>query len=533
MKSYSLLLLPILILLTSFTVIAQPLPVCESIAQDANGDGFGWVAAPRNSGLDEPHSCIVDETTQPAPVIINRETDTEVQLVRAYWDANRDLAERRLECERYAFSEDSNSFELTGSSYRYYEPLPAEKPWINTWTSWSRSSDNPDAGNSVPVGQSRLLWTVVDGVLNGDLQIRSTDTQTKLNNLSWVELIDVDGGSQNGTRWWDSDRGYDQCTDPVSNIFVPTGTPGTAASASTQPVFSSESKIFSSPVDPDEPNIVREEEIIFSRGAQWDIRDLAFKRIGCRSYFEVFDNPQNPFWKFNDQSAYNLMFLPGQAGSPDTGYVAVHFINGGRTSADADPWIIQDDGTMSYPDFAFPIGGMDWFELVSTGENDQLMYWDSPGSLTICAMDNETFDTPYTFRELSPEEHNSFLIKSNIDTSHCTSKENVMDHATGLAKSCVVSEANLTEQATTPDIDTNTTIESGSTDSGMSDAVESGPTEINTSINNDPEAGTQLSSNETGGGSLTWLSLWFPGLMLVLRRRRMDPSLPGITCDSQ
>jgi len=97
------LLLASILALSCAAANAQTQTSCASIGQDADGDGYGWVVNPAVG--EQPHSCIVDENTQPSPAIINRETNQPVELVRAYWDANTDIAGKTLECEEFQWSE--------------------------------------------------------------------------------------------------------------------------------------------------------------------------------------------------------------------------------------------------------------------------------------------------------------------------------------------------------------------------------------------------------------------------------------------
>ncbi len=488
MKSYVALL--ILYLLTSTNASAQTIPACESIAQDADGDGFGWVPAPRTpQSLNEvPHSCAVDETTEAAPTILNKETNEEVQLVRAYWDANRDFAGRAIECEEYQWNSTTNRYLLIGRYDRLHRPLPAEKPWLNTWT-----ATRFDLDSTLPPRITNHLWTVIDGVFNDKVGIYTLPSQQMINRISWVELIDVNGGVENGTRWWNgSVNEYHQCTDPVTNRFVPTGSPGVATTPSA--VFSTESLTFFSPAQSSAPEIEREEEIIFSQGASWDIKNLAFKMVTCADYDEQSDedNPQNTWWKFNDNSAYNIMFLPGAIDSPNSGYVAIQYLHQGANFPFAYPWTVLGNGKMDYGEQSFPIGGSDWFELVSDIEGrDVLIFWKYPKLLQKCSMQNVLYDTPYTFRELTAAEHEGFLIKTNIDTSHCTQAEETTEHLFGGGlRSCIVNNTN-----------TEATVDMVTSEPVINDSTNP---QSNPSSGENTNISTVAQSSAGGGGQISW-----------------------------
>jgi len=68
-------------------------PICSATLFDADGDGFGW---------ENEASCIVTSASALPPVFTNSETGNQVDLVRAYWDGNTDLADKvlrqRFEC---------------------------------------------------------------------------------------------------------------------------------------------------------------------------------------------------------------------------------------------------------------------------------------------------------------------------------------------------------------------------------------------------------------------------------------------------
>ena len=50
---------------------------------------------------------VATATAQEAPVIINQETGTQVDLIRPYWNANVDIANRRMQCDHFLFDEES------------------------------------------------------------------------------------------------------------------------------------------------------------------------------------------------------------------------------------------------------------------------------------------------------------------------------------------------------------------------------------------------------------------------------------------
>jgi len=429
----------VLFLIPCNPALSQTLPSCSSIAQDADGDGFGWVINPTETRLQEglavPHSCVVDESTETTPVLINRETGIEIPLVRQYWNANVDLAGKTLQCERYSFNIQSNRYDLAFSYQRFHHQLPDKKPYFGIWERSNEFTYNRD-GEPIRAQQDgrdlNFVWSVVDGVLIDSLRI------SERNNLDardyWVELVSVNGGVNNATRFWgESTSSYYQCTDPATNRFVPTGTPGAAGAAVSD--FSEASLIFTSvaenppPASPyrygaDGPNEVADgPEAILSNGIMWDIQNLAYIRIECPLYFEeTLGSGENSFfgWRYDDPKDYTLMFLPPMNDSPRSGFLIVDFQHS-YSAARAVRWSIANDNTISNS----LLGSQDWFELASNDNgNDILRYWQTNGGLRICELEQLQYDSAFDRRPTTQDEYDNWLIKTNVDTSHCTTAEN-------------------------------------------------------------------------------------------------------------
>lgn len=482
------------------TASAQSLASCLYAGQDADGDGFGWVADPE--ATEQPHSCIVDETTQAAPVLVNQETNTPVQLVRAYWDANRDLTGRTLECEEYLWSNENNLYELQTSYQRYHHSLPDQKPWIGVW---NKSNVNE-------------LWTVVDGVLDDRLTLYASANRLSSHSY-WVELISLNGGVDNATRWWENEFKYHQCSDPATNRFIPTGTPGTST-ASPSPV-STESLIFTTTPEPQPTNLYTYEngsEVILSRGAAWDIQDLAYKTIRCDRY-TITTSGDNTRWRYDDYSDFAFMFLPPTTSTPRSGFVASVNTHWGATWARASTWTIENDNTLSGGPTIFQ---QDWFELTE----DVLRYWEGDYAISTCWPEDSQMDTAYTRRATTMEEYDAFVIKTNIDSSHCTTPENQYDLNLG-ARSCLVeSDSNDASSNITPadegtqgvtgseEVQVNETgtdangsgEQTGNTDDG-SDAAETISTGDNNASNEQPGGAADNGASDSGGGSADWFLL--------------------------
>ena len=420
----------------SATASAQSQPSCQSVGQDADGDGYGWVANPAVG--EQPYSCIVDDSTLPAPSIVNKETNESVQLLRAYWDANVDLAGRNLECEVFIWNENDQRYILEESYQRYHYPLPSEKPWIYAWTKSNRVWHTYERR----LDDETLLWTVVDGVLNELLTFWRNEPH-----MYWVELISVNGGTDNATRWWSnayrsnySADGYFQCTDPATNQFVPTGAPGVPSNAPSG--VSTEPKRFVTIAEERESNqsgFYTSDGLraTMTRGGAWDIQELAYKPIHCPSYLENYYDSQQPnqfYWRYDDPADFYLMFLPPRADTPNTGFVAIHTPHWGGEHATASAWTINADNSI---DHGYVFGEQDWFVLATTPEGDDaLHYWE--GGLRTCTMSRTMMDTPYTTRTLTAVERGAFLDKTNVDTSHCTLAEEARDLRVSGHTTCII-----------------------------------------------------------------------------------------------
>jgi len=447
---------------------------------------------------NQPHSCKVDNDTQPIPSIVNKESNQSVELVRAYWDANKDIAGKNLKCEEYQWNEDEQRYALTESYQRYHYPLPNEKPWIYAWTK-SAQTTYPSGGTAE---DETLLWTVVDGVLN-DLLYFYNNSPSKY----WVELISVNGGTNNATRWWTdwywtdyNANSYYQCTNPETNRFVPTGTPG--VSSNTPSGISTESRIFTTTAEERSSNLsgiysADGTRATMTRGGEWDIQALAYKSIQCPGYFErYFDDPENfePgefYWKYDDPGDYSMMFLPPRADNPNTGFVAIYRPHFGARHAKASPWTINEDNSITHP---FGFASQDWFVLATTPEgDDSLHYWG--GYLRTCTMAKTILDTPYTTRAMTEEERSAFLIKTNVDTSHCTSAEDAYSLRISGHTSCVAESTTDSDDENSPDTGTDpaTGTVAGDTDenTNVSDQTDSTASIENQNI--EPTAGGELS----------------------------------------
>ena len=271
-------------------------PVCSAQFFDSDGDGFGW---------ENEASCIVTADSAPPPVFTNRETGNEVDLVRAHWDPNTDIANRNIQCdlhyydsyegryiqEFYAYDYGSAIPNTTYPGYQFrHQPLPPTRPF-NGWiekpfiiSEGQRSSANfslaPD-------------WTVDDGRYIGPtiLQTPYIELVTRPNNSKairhWINRDDTTALDLQFVSTQVRRDGYYECRDTAGRDFEPTGAPGVPT---TSPVTVSE-LVFSATPNPqqqDPQSIVNLEtgQPVPLTKAYWNYNaDIAVKDIFCEAYF--------------------------------------------------------------------------------------------------------------------------------------------------------------------------------------------------------------------------------------------------------
>lgn len=155
---------------------------------------------------------------QESPVIINQETGAQVDLVRPYWNANVDIANRRLQCDHFMFDQETAVYEQRdGVGY------PGTAPWRRA----SEYFHNPlfEGGGFSTVDHGFLAdyrantWFVSDGLYTGLAPLNG-----------FVELVTYAVDSDTGisaVRIWhvleDTDPFYFVCYDLDGAPFEPTG----------------------------------------------------------------------------------------------------------------------------------------------------------------------------------------------------------------------------------------------------------------------------------------------------------------------
>lgn len=205
--------------------------VCSATLYDVDGDGFGW---------ENEASCIITSESEPPPVFTNRETGNQVNLVRANWNGNRDIANRVIQCDLYYFNSNSNQYRLEPSPFRAgallnnqvfpsyqfrHQALPLVSPFLGPIDSVSYV----DGSDIFPTSfASDAYWTTNDGRYIGPTVLQSP----------YVELINRANGSR-AIRTWHLSRfdtalnlqfsgnrvqkdGFFECWDISGSDLVPT-----------------------------------------------------------------------------------------------------------------------------------------------------------------------------------------------------------------------------------------------------------------------------------------------------------------------
>jgi hypothetical protein len=131
---------------------------CFATAQDLDGDGFGW---------QRYETCVVDSITYRKPALTNLETGTEVPLTRPYWNGNRDIANRNIDCRWFDFDAQTQQYlqndRLPPQVFKH-ALLPYSAPYIGDVLEpldWMRTVELPAA------------WTVSDGFYKGPMEQES------------------------------------------------------------------------------------------------------------------------------------------------------------------------------------------------------------------------------------------------------------------------------------------------------------------------------------------------------------------------
>ena len=254
--------------------------VCAHQYSDADGDGHGW---------ENNASCVITNESAPAPTFINEETGQVVELIRPYWDGNKDIANRTIQCDLYHFDDDSRAYTLAPdgwppTSFEFnHLPIPSTSPYLGWLESWRT--------NGAP------FWTISDGLYRGE---NSGTGQTMLKE-EYIESVTESSGNKAIRIWvnagyrtsldhhqesWVLEDGFYQCRDISGEDFSPTGAPGQPSAIEhsladlTISVSDAENPI-TIPIAEESSNLETGQPVILQK-LYWDYNtDLAGKSLAC------------------------------------------------------------------------------------------------------------------------------------------------------------------------------------------------------------------------------------------------------------
>ncbi len=393
-------------------------PNCSAAFLDSDGDGYGW---------ENEATCVVATTSTQAPAFINQETNQPVELTRAYWDGNTDIANRTIQCYWHSYHTDQHRYaRVFGRINSYSDPIyteyqikhqaiPTQPPhngWISEILIWGDTGIFSASTVEAPV------WTVEDGRYIGPTMLQTP----------YVEIVTLENGARGIRHWlnngdetaldlrhisnrvsaddsgYSTGDGYYECSDASGRDLEPTGMAGVATSnpatlsdltfyAETSPFQSSPESI----VDLETGNPVE-----LTR-ALWNYNnDIAHQDIFCEDYAYFDPTP-------GDQGGYGSLAVQGSYQFP------YHFTNSGSQiyfweeyESDALSMRIQNSiATAGTADSLFMQGSIftsEYVELISGG----VRFWNSSESFSEC-----TGITPTGSIELT--ENNNRCDYSNAD----------------------------------------------------------------------------------------------------------------------
>ena len=189
------------------SAFAQVDPVCREVAADPDGDGFGW---------QDNASCIITMESEPAPTIINRETNELVNLTRAYWNPPVDLYNKTVFCVNNIYSSragayvaDNDPSRETHYTFHYtHFPLTTEAPFTGIVQSEHFVTAGPVS--ELYYEESFTSWSMDNGIYTGGAPF----TQSP-----YVEIVTEPSTNEKAIRTWSGDGSFVRCS------ATPTGVP--------------------------------------------------------------------------------------------------------------------------------------------------------------------------------------------------------------------------------------------------------------------------------------------------------------------
>ena len=426
---------------------------CDTQATDPDGDGFGWEWNRDIGALD---TCRITQESFSPPQLVNPETGEEVQLIRAYWNANRDIAERSIECKGYSHDTATNRITNEFSAYDtllFHNTLPNSPPYM----AFAEYDQLPfPRFPDIPLYKT---WTVIDGRYIGPM---SDTVFGNAGDMDYIEIIDATDTRPAGIRIWGSI--VRECFDASGAAFGPTGFIGEE--------FPSEDPENRSLVVRGKPAPAYSEtltnldsgEPVQLTDAYWDMYKHFWQRSITCLPFSWNGSSYSPVVS---SMVINRFYAVDKG--PQSGFVGTRFGTFGGDGGTNDEWTVVDD-TLEVSGF-WPITLYDKVEVIPATDDSRgyVRSWHSSESYTQCR-NNAGLMGPYEneqdkqdFIPLDPE---SLQLTNNNPSSN-------------------------TQVADT----SNTSDNSAST--------------------NTSDATGDLTSNLSGGGTFT---LWMLGLFIIVTR---------------
>lgn len=235
-------------------------------------------------------------TANAQQAIVNQQTGVQVELTRAYWNANVDIADRSIKCDRYRFNAESAVYEFYLASEYIHAPLLTTS--VESYVI---------AGGGV---YEHARWWVQDGVYSGEANFNSHE-YIELVNYEPSSGVTSQASNNNAIRVWHSASTYSVCIDQSGTSFIPTGS---ADTSNTNLVVLDELDDFSfqfpPPLDANHevPVIYRDgEQVGFVRGEWGYNKQLANETVSCVEKLPPYNgigSPETPLRVRQDYLAY-------------------------------------------------------------------------------------------------------------------------------------------------------------------------------------------------------------------------------------
>lgn len=227
------------------------------------------------------------------PEIINQETGSQVNVIRAYWNANVDIANRRIQCDYYEFNQDAAAYKQTSDGHLYWIPREGTEFFHNPLT---------EGGGGSTIDHAYLaeyytdLWNVKDGNYSGFAPLANSPFVEMVGYSATGNASDIAVEANAVRVWLTSDvfpalgsaaPAYHLCYDVDGASFLPTGSVDTGnTDLLPEQNFTFQLPPAGTPVT-ETPEIIRldtGEPVEFVR-AEFDYNgDLKGKRINCGSF---------------------------------------------------------------------------------------------------------------------------------------------------------------------------------------------------------------------------------------------------------